>query len=110
MDQPAQPLLPGCAGREGQCGQLEIRRLWSRRAVQNRLEEGRHSQARRHDHGLWMARTRRRELGTLARDYVAGWQKAVLRTSGRNRRRGKYSCGGGAMMRGFAMTAIVALA
>ena len=41
VDEPAQPLLPRRQGRRRQGGQLEVRRLPSRRAVPDRLEEGR---------------------------------------------------------------------
>src|SRR5437867_10665885 len=57
-----------------------------------------------------MARTRRRELGAFAGDHLLGWQENVLRTSIRHRRRRKYSCRGGAVMRAFLVSAFLAMA
>src|SRR5438093_4078177 len=109
MDQSAQLLLHGCEGRQGQCRQLEVRGLWSWRAVQDRLEEGRHDEAGRHRDRLWLARPRRHELGAFAGSYFARGQEAVLRASFGHGRWRKYSCSGGAVMRGVLVAAIVAM-
>src|SRR5262245_8422326 len=106
MDEPAQPFLHRCDGREGQRRQLEIRRLQPGGAVQNRMEEGSDAETGRQDHGVWVASERRWQLGTFARDHFSERQQTLLWPPVRHRRRREQSCCGGAMMRSFIAKAL----
>src|SRR5262245_66040569 len=110
MDQPAQLLLSRRQGWREQRRQLEVRRLSSECAPEDRLEERHHDEARRYHYGFRLARTRRNELGAFTRGHFLKRQEAVLRTSCGHRRRWKGASRGGAIMRGYLVPASILVA